>query len=167
MSDLYAEVLVKRELTGADKLKKNGLIILFAASILLALFYDYRFLLAAIVFAAVCFFLLPRLDVEFEYLLVNQELDVDKIYARSRRKKAAQFHLEKMELFAPLQSDRIARYHSDARIKVKDYSSGTGGPEVYAMIIRDGDDLSRVLLVPDGQMLEGMLKTFPHKVFVD
>ena len=85
MSDLYAEVLVKREATGADRIKKNGLVFLFAASVLLALFYDYRFLLAAIVLAAVCFFLLPRMDMELEYLLVNQELDVDKIYAKSKR----------------------------------------------------------------------------------
>lgn len=167
MSDLYAEVLVKRELTGADKVKKNGLVFLFAASVLLALFYDYRFLLAAIVFAAACFFLLPRLDVEFEYLLVNEELDVDKIYAKSKRKKAAQFHLEKMELFAPLRSDKAARYQGDSRVKVKDYSSGTKTSNVYVMIIREGDGLCRVLLEPDGQMLDGMLKTFPHKVFVD
>lgn len=167
MGDLYAEVLVKRTLTGADKLKKNGLIALFAVSILLALFYDYRFLLAAIVFAAGCFFLLPRLDVEFEYLLVNQELDVDKIYARSKRKKAARFHLENMEVFAPLQSEKIARYHGGGSIKVKDYSSGTGGPQVYAMMIREEGQLWKVLLDPDQQMLDGMEKTFPHKVFVD
>ena len=47
MSDLYAEVLVKREATGADRIKKNGLVFLFAASVLLALFYDYRFLFSA------------------------------------------------------------------------------------------------------------------------
>ena len=167
MSDLYAEVLVKREATGADRIKKNGLVFLFAASVLLALFYDYRFLLAATVLAAVCFFLLPRMDMEFEYLLVNQELDVDKIYAKSKRKKAAQFHLEKMEVFAPLQSDRAARYQGAGSIKVRDYSSGTGGPGVYVMIIREEDGLYRVLLEPDRQMLDGMLKTFPHKVFVD
>ena len=40
-------------------------------------------------------------------------------------------------------------------------------PGVYVMIIREEDGLYRVLLEPDRQMLDGMLKTFPHKVFVD
>lgn len=167
MSDLYAEVLVKKAVTGKDKAIKNGLVALFAVSVLLALFLDYHFLVPAVVFGAACIFLVPRLDLEFEYLLVNQELDVDKIFARSKRKKAAQFQLEKMELFVPAQSGRIAHYNNDSRVKVKDYSSGTGGPGVYAMMIRDEDQLCKVLLEPDQQMLDGMLKTFPHKVFVD
>lgn len=167
MGDLYAEVLVKRGTTGMGKVLKNGLVVLFALSVLLALFLDYHFLVPAIVFAAACVFLVPRLDLEFEYLLVNQELDVDKIFAKSKRKKAAQFHLGEMELFAPLQSGRVARYNGDSRVKVRDYSSGSKGAGVYVMMIRKGNQLWKVLLEPDQQMLEGMLKTYPHKVFVD
>ncbi len=167
MGDLYAEVLVQRGATGMGKIIKKGLVVLFALSVLLALFLDYHFLVPAIVFAAACVFLIPRLDLEFEYLLVNQELDVDKIFSKSKRKKAAQFDLGKMELFAPLQSGRLARYNGDPKVKVKDYSSGSKGPGVYAMMVREEGQLCKVLLEPDKQMLEGMLKTYPHKVFVD
>lgn len=167
MNDLYAEVLIKKQATAMDRLKKTGLIMLLALSVLISLFFDFRFLLAVAVLGVATYFLLPTFDLEYEYLLVNRELDIDKIYSRSKRKEAAQFQLEEMELFAPLNSRRMEHYNSNSRLKIRDYSSGDDGAGIYAMIIRDGQEACKVLLEPDAQMLDILCKSFPNKVFVD
>lgn len=167
MNDAYSEVLVKKQATAMDKLKKIGLIALLSLAILISLFFDFRFLLAVVILGVATFFVLPTFDLEYEYLLVNRELDIDKIYSRKKRKQAAQFQLEEMELFAPLNSRRMEHYNSNTHLKIRDYSSGSGGAGVYAMIIRDGQEACKVLLEPDEQMLDALCKFFPNKVFTD
>ncbi len=167
MGDLYVEVLVKKRTTAMDRLKKAGLILLTAAAAFVAVFLSVWFIAAVIALGVGCFFLLPTFDMEFEYLLVNRELDIDKIFSKSKRKKAEQFHLEEMELLAPVKSSRLDGYKNNAQLRVKDYSSQNGEEGVYAMIIRDDRGVCKVLLEPDDKMLDAMKKTFPNKVFVD
>ena len=50
--------------------------------------------------AAACYFLLPRLEVEFEYLYLQRSLSIDSIFSKEKRKKAAEYDLDKMEIFA-------------------------------------------------------------------
>lgn len=167
MNDSYAEVLIKKQATLLDRLKKAGLLLLLILAAFAGLFYDVRFLLAALALGAAAFFLLPTFDLEYEYLLVNRELDIDKIYSKSKRKAAAQFDLDKMELFAPLHSSRMDHYNSSTHMKIRDFSSGEGGAGIYTMIIRNGQEACKVLLEPDAQMLDILRRTFPNKVFVD
>ena len=167
MNDSYAEVLVKKQASAMDRLKKTGLIALLALAVLISLFFDFRFLLAVVILGVATFFLLPAFDLEYEYLLVNRELDIDKIYSRKKRKQEAQFQLEEMELFAPLNSRRMEHYNSNTHLKIRDYSSGADGAGVYAMIIRDGQETCKVLLEPDEQMLDALSRIFPNKVFMD
>jgi hypothetical protein len=167
MGDSYSEVLVKKQITLTDRLKKGTLILLFILAAFAGLFIHVYFFLAAILLGAAAFFLLPTFDMEYEYLLINRELDIDKIYSKSKRKKAAQFHLDEMELFAPLDSQRMEYHNSNTRLRIKDYSSGLKDAKIYGMIIRDDRELCKVLLEPDGQMIETLRKTYPNKVFVD
>ncbi len=167
MGDQYAEVLVKRQMTGLDRLKKGGSILLLVLAAFAGVFIHVRFLLVAVAWGVAAFFLLPTFDMEFEYLLVERELDIDKIYSKSKRKKAEDLQLDEMELFAPIGSRRMDHYNSDTRLRVKDYSSRADGADVYGMIIRDDKGLCKILLEPDGQMLETLQRYYPNKVFVD
>jgi len=104
MSDLYTEVLVKKQQTGKDKAIKGVLIfftVLFAAA---GIMMNPLILLLALVLGIVDYIFIPKLSVEFEYLYVNGELDIDRIYSQSRRKRAASYELSNMEILAPYQS---------------------------------------------------------------
>ena len=75
MSDLYTEVLVKKQQTGKDKAIKGVLIfftVLFAAA---GIMMNPLILLLALVLGIVDYIFIPKLSVEFEYLYVNGELD--------------------------------------------------------------------------------------------
>ena len=107
MSDLYTEVLVKKQQTGKDKAIKGVLIfftVLFAAA---GIMMNPLILLLALVLGIVDYIFIPKLSVEFEYLYVNGELDIDRIYSQSRRKRAASYELSNMEILAPYQSSLI------------------------------------------------------------
>ena len=74
MGDLYAECLVKKERSTKDMMIKLGSI---AAIVILLWFsiFAMLFLLPVVIVAAclVYFFVLPRTDIEYEYLYVNGE----------------------------------------------------------------------------------------------
>ena len=68
MSDLYTEVLVKKQQTGKDKAIKGVLIfftVLFAAA---GIMMNPLILLLALVLGIVDYIFIPKLSVEFEYL---------------------------------------------------------------------------------------------------
>ena len=113
MSDLYSEVLVKRQPGSMDILKKAGVI---AGILLLAaggILITPILLLAAIILGVVSwFFIFPLFHVEYEYLILNRELDIDAIYSQQKRKTVAKYDLGSMDLLAPLNSHRMEYYLS-------------------------------------------------------
>ena len=117
MSDLYTEVLVKKQQTGKDKVIKGVLIfftVLFAAA---GIMMNPLILLLALVLGIVDYIFIPKLSVEFEYLYVNGELDIDRIYSQSRRKRAASYELSNMEILAPYQSHQLDSYKKNQSIR--------------------------------------------------
>ena len=77
MSDLYSEFLVKKEPTTKDAVIKYGMIILTAVAAAAGLLFSFVFLLAAVVLGVACYFIVPRTDLEYEYLFVNGEMKTD------------------------------------------------------------------------------------------
>ena len=100
MSDLYREILVKRATPAADRIKQGGLIGLTVVCLAGSLLF-MPLLPAGIVLAVVTFFLFPRFDLEYEYLYVNGDIDVDKIMSKQKRKHCASYSLENLEVMAP------------------------------------------------------------------
>ncbi len=168
MGDLYAECLVKKERSTKDMMIKLGSI---AAIVILLWFsiFAMLFLLPVVIVAAclVYFFVLPRTDIEYEYLYVNGELDVDMVMAKKKRKKANTFDLNQADLVAPLNSRRMEYYNGNSRLKVLDYSSGNPNAKRYAMITSANQQNCKVILEPDETMINMMKKTAPSKVFTD
>ena len=87
MSDLYSELLVKKE---ADSERSGCEIRSDSAD------GDHgpgrpcaecTLLVPAIALGIACYFVIPKTDLEYEYLFVNGELDIDMIMSKSKRKK--------------------------------------------------------------------------------
>lgn len=94
-------------------------------------------LLLALVLGIVDYIFIPKLSVEFEYLYVNGELDIDRIYSQSRRKRAASYELSNMEILAPYQSHQLDSYKKNQSIKRYNYSSGIEGQGPQTVCICD------------------------------
>lgn len=166
MSDLYSELLVKKEQTAKDKLVKYGLYALVTILALGGILLNPLLFFMAIIAGIAAYFILPTTDVEFEYLFVSGEVDVDRVLAKVRRKKAGSFSVREAEIIAPLHSHRLDYYNANTKIKVVDYSSGNDEHKRYAVITRMNNETCKIIFEPDENMIKTMQQYAPSKVFL-
>ena len=62
-------------------------------------------------------FVIPKTDLEYEYLFVNGELDIDMIMSKSKRKRVKSLQLAEADLVAPLKSHRMDYYNGNQKMK--------------------------------------------------
>lgn len=167
MSDLYCECLVKKETTAKDTIIKYGLKALVIVLALLGLFGNILFLLAAVVCGVAAYFVIPKTDLEYEYLFVNGEMDIDMVMAKSKRKKVKSINMAEVDLIAPMKSHRMDYYNGNQKMKVLDYSSGNPDHKRFAVITRDNDGTLKVIIEPDETMAKAIKNSAPSKVFLD
>ena len=167
MSDLYSELLVKKKQTGKDLAIKYGLIALTVIMVLGGLVLNALLLVPAIALGVACYFVIPKTDLEYEYLFVNGELDIDMIMSKSKRKRVKSLQLAEADLVAPLKSHRMDYYNSNQKLKVQDFSSGNPEHKRFAIVCRDGADTCKVIIEPDEILAKTMRNTAPSKVFLD
>ena len=118
MSDLYSELLVKKKQTAKDLVVKYGLIALTVIMVLGGLVLNVLLLVPAIALGIACYFVIPKTDLEYEYLFVNGELDIDMIMSKSKRKRVKSLQLAEADLVAPLKSHRMDYYNGNQNMKV-------------------------------------------------
>ena len=167
MSDLYSELLVKKNPTAQDAVIKYGLIVLTVLAVFAGLFITPIFLVVAIALGVACYFVIPRTDLEYEYLFVNGEFDIDMVMAKSKRKKVMSMKLSEVDLVAPLDSHRMDYYNGNSRMKTLDYSSGNPQHKRFAVITKNGGENSKIIIEPDEQMAQAIKNSAPSKVFLD
>lgn len=123
--DIFIEEVVKKENTLGDKLLMMGIILLCAivsgALYFVAMFILSQFapvillIIAAIVYLTYLF--IGNFNLEYEYVLVNSEIDIDKIAAKKRRKKLTSVNLLDLQSFGKKDSQDYSKYLRDVSIK--------------------------------------------------
>lgn len=165
MSESYVECLVKAKSKTMLKLLKYLLIGLTAVFVLLMLVGVGVAILAGAVTGVGAYFLNLYSDLEYEYLYLDKELVIDKIMAKSKRKRVASYQVDRMEIVAPIHSHRLDSY-KNRQVKVKDYSIGEElKPDLrYAVYYEGGEKL---ILSPSEEMIKVIRNAAPRKVFTD
>lgn len=122
-------------------------------------------MIIAVLLGVAAYFVYLNSDVEYEYLYVDKELTVDKVMAKSRRKRVATYDLGKIEILAPIKSWHLDNYKNRTD-KTVDYSSGEEKqPDRRFAFFYDGKQ--RVLIEPNEEMIKAMQTVAPRKVFKD
>lgn len=167
MSDLYSELLVKKEPTIGTQMVKPafiaGIVIFAVAGLLL----NPLLWILAIALGVAAYVVIPRTDLEYEYLYVNGDMDIDVVMARMKRKRVASLKLSEVDLVAPLNSPRMDYYNSNTRMRTVDYSSGNSSHRRFAIITNDNKGVLRVIIEPDEHLEKNMKSSAPNKVFLD
>ena len=118
MNELYREIMVKRK-TSVGKQLLKVLMIGLTVLMFLAGMALWPALIAAVALGIACYFVIPKFNVEYEYLYVNGDLDIDAIYSQQKRKRIAEYHMEEVEILAPEKSHVLDCYRNKNDIKVK------------------------------------------------
>lgn len=164
-NDTYVELLIQKKTPAWLAALR---IVTMAAAVILALLGLMGlapFFIGAIVLGIAAYFIYLNADLEYEYLYVDRQLSIDKVMAKSRRKKAAEFDLDRMEVLAPINSYRLDAYKNKS-YKTVDYSSGVASqPDKRYVMYFNGEQ--KVILEPDAQLVKAIQNIAPRKVFTD
>lgn len=166
MGDTYVECLVARRPSMLMTFLKFFLIMIAAVVLIFSMLLSNLVgLIVAIAAGVGAYFATMNANIEYEYLYVDKEVSIDKVLAKSKRKKAGTYSVEQMEIFAPLNSHRLDSYKNrDA--KTVDYSSGIAAqPERRYMMVCNGG--TRVILEPNEALIKAIQTVAPRKVFTD
>ena len=174
MGDLYSELLVKKDKTAKDSLLKYGLIVLTVLAVFAGLIITPLALIIAVALGIACYFVIPKTDVEYEYLFINGDFDIDMIMSKTKRKKVKSFKLSvkslnitECDIMAPLNSHRMDYYNGNQNMKVLDFSSGNPEHKRFGVITRLDGNLCKIILEPDEALAQAMKNSAPSKVFLD
>lgn len=161
MGDFYTEQLVKKKTDGKDIAMKILLIVLTVISFFIA-FLMPLLILVPILFVVADVFLFRRMDVEYEYIYINGDLDIDKVMHKERRKHMLSVNVKDMELLAPEGAFQLQSYKTG---KIYDYSSGiTSVPNRYVLVFTRAGETAKILIEPNSDLVEGFFLMAPRKV---
>ncbi len=174
METIFIEELVRKKKTATDYLAVLGVLALGAvlASILLTVvlpvfmkFGTVVLLLVVAVFYGVYYFL-QSVDVEYEYSLVNAEIDVDKIMGKKRRKRMVTVYIRNLEDFGTRKNPEFNRYIENSDIKKVYACRDKNADDIFFTVYDEG--LTRIMLLfnPSDKIIDQIAKRNPKKPLI-
>jgi len=171
--DSFMEHMIKQRRKGSDIFKS---VLIVIAAIILSLLVTPIFLVfpeaisiwpltvAAIFYGA--YRLICRFSVEYEYVLTNGELDIDKIVNRKRRKRLITIHSKSFIEFGKVDSSKKHREDKNQLVKTIDASANSPvHPDYYAIFFKNGQKM-KLVFNPTQKMIEEF-KVYAPRVIED
>ena len=164
--DTYSEQLVTKPSSNADRAKK---ILISVAAILLASilmwlsirFCAYSLILLVFGILGGAAYIVSNMDVEYEYIITNNEMDIDKIIGRRKRKRMITLSLENTEAFGTYPPDDSVS--ADATVHAT-----TGFEKNAAYLICQHNSYGKVMLIfnPNEKTREAIMQEMPRQLRV-
>lgn len=158
-NDFYAEYLVSKAPTGADTAKRIGIglaaAVLAAGALWFIFFPISLFIIAGVFYGA--YYLMTGIDAEYEYILTNGDLDIDKIIGKRKRKRLVSASIGDFTAFGPI------REAGDFNGTTVLASSGIGN-DYYADFVHKSEGNVRLIFTPNEKILDGMELFLPRQL---
>lgn len=159
--DCVCEQLVTKKRTGSDVLKVIGLI-LAAAVVSMLCVLGMGYLSPILIFGvpgsiALCVWLVKNVNSEYEYIITNNQMDVDKIIGKSRRKRMITIDLSKAQDFTENEPPENVN-----RIKTTVHAA-SGNENDVAYLYAEHGDYGTVMLVfsPNEKIKKAIVQQVP------
>lgn len=166
--DIFAEQIVKKKSTGATIALKvlivTGIVLLSAGCLFLMLCGLVIALFIGIGIVYLGYFLLSGLDCEYEYIVTNGEIDVDKIIAKRKRKRLITAKSSLFERFGKLAD--APEPDSDATIVLAE-GEGNGEENYYADFTHASIGNVRLIFTPESKIIEAVRPFLPRNTRVE
>ena len=161
----YYEFLVPGKPNTLAKAGKIILIIVCILCVVSVLFGISIGLILAVIAGVGAYFCSMYTDVEYEYLYIEREISIDKVFNKERRKHAETLSVDKIQAFAPEKSSKLDNFGNGQNMKVTDYScpQADNGLKKYVMIYEGG---RKILFSLDEEMAKAFKNKIP-RVFSD
>lgn len=158
MKDVFIEQLVKKQIKPKDIVKKGViLLIAFVATFIMVVLLPILSFMFLILFIFLSYTILSTLRVEYEYILTNDNLDIDIIYNKNKRKNLFSNNIRDIEIMANI-NDTTNNEKFNNLTTIKDFSSGNNNENTYIFITRYKGDIIKVIIEPNDVFLSAMSK---------
>lgn len=162
MNQMYAEAGVKRK----DDIKTMGLRALLVVGVILGgllLMLGGYFSIVGVVLVVLLIWLYPKLNVDYEYIFVDGQIDFDKITGKAKRKTMLRIDMDQVEIVAPQGSHALDGY-TYVKMENKDFSSNDKNSKPYIIIASMDGKQYRISFEPSEKMLTMMKQKSPRKI---
>ncbi len=162
MNETYYEIMVEKKKSPVMKIARIVTAIMagfFVLSMVMGMIWG---LILAVAFGAASYFLNLFNSVEYEYLYIDKELQIDRILAKNNRKRMETIDLNELEILAPIRSHELDGYRN-RNMKKADYSSGeeSHNAEKYMLVVNG----KQIIFEPTEEMVKTIHMFAPRKVF--
>lgn len=165
MNDLYTEANVKKKVTATDTLIKVVVVALIVVTFISSFFLGLTLLtFLALLGGFLAYTLLPRLNVVYEYVFCDGQLDFDKIMAGEKRKHLYRLDFEQVLIMAPANSHALDCYKNNPAAKKIDFTSLEKNRKVYCIVESAGEQQTLVYFEPNEKMISYIKQKAPRKV---
>lgn len=113
------------------------------------------------------YLLMAMQNVEFEYILTNSEMDIDKVMSKRGRKHLVEWDFKNIEICAAVEDKNHAHEYAKQRDKVYDLTGDKKLGSVY-FVDYTGDNGAkiRVLFQPTSKMIDTAAKYNRNQIFI-
>ena len=169
LMDIFIEKIVARKKTGTDLLI-NGAIIL-ATIILIPVIFNIPvvgsmgiLVVAAMVYGA--YYLITSKNLEYEYVVTNGDIDIDKIVSQRKRKRIFSTSCKEFDILARVKSSHYGRHVQDIKNKITAVSSMDSESAYFATLSYKGEK-TVVFFEPDERMLNNFRTFISRKIMTE
>lgn len=159
--DVFIEYMVKRKKSAADYIKILatlilGLVLIFVVSVVFAAIpYITSFILLAVAGVIYAMYhLITSVNVEYEYALTNNELDVDAIINTRKRKRLTTANLRQVECWGRKSDRSFESNFQNKSIKKIVACEDIKDPDTYFMVYYNDDERNMLLFNPNEKILK-------------
>lgn len=164
--DNYSEQLVSKQRSNGDKVKLAaialGSVILATVFMFLAITtFIFSFVIPAVIILFIGVWLMGNQSVEYEYIITNSEMDIDKIIGKRKRKRMITLDLKSAEDFAPYPPEEDK--NADATVHA---SNGLEQDAYYLLVSHSGYGMVKLIFNPNEKMREAITQELPNALRV-
>ncbi len=169
--DTFMEKLVTKRKTTVDSLITVGIIfgtiILVMVSLSIPVINQLGigiFIAAGLIYLAYRF--ITSRNVEFEYIVTNGDLDIDRIVSRRKRKRIFSASCKEFEIVSKVKSNSFSQSVQSIKNRI-DASSSIDSPDAYFATLNYKGEKTLIIFEPDERMLNNFKLFIPRKVFTN
>lgn len=163
--DVFIEKIIRRKKSPLDI---AYMILLFIVALIVTYFaFAFLGLFAPVLIVGIfylAYFLASMRNIEYEYIVTNGDLDIDKIVNQRSRKRVFTANCKDFEVVARVNSDQYT--HNIRQTKtVLDFSSNNPEADKWFIFITKDNTPKVILFEPDEKMIDNFRTFIPRKVF--
>lgn len=165
--DIFCEHIVKRKKQNIDRVLE--MILVFVAMYMSILVFGMMMILKSftlLIIAGIWYgaiYLIRRKDIEYEYALTNNILDIDRIFAKKTRKRVTSIDISRIDYIRPVE-DRD--YEKNPDLTDHSLCECKESKETYVVVYAKDGKRHRVFFTPSNKMKLKLKKVNPGCVTV-